>query len=140
MAFRRDPDAGRKAITWLAVSFTLTTGVLVCSFIILAFAENQPRGFLVLGAVMVGILFFLWTLSTSRERNASRSWLLFWRRTQEPPDPAELYQPRRRHRSKTKLGSNQPPSAEQVRELADRHARWVPHGPMPKKDRQKRSK
>ena len=55
MAFRRDPDAGRKAITWLAVSFTLTTGVLVCSFIILAFAENQPRGFLVLGAVMDGL-------------------------------------------------------------------------------------
>jgi hypothetical protein len=135
MAFQRDPDAGRKAVAWLAVAFTLTVGASVCSFIILAFADDPRQAFAVLGCVMAVIIFFLWSISTPKDKSASRTWLQFWRKVHEPPDPAELYQPRRRRGKKSPLGSNQPPTIESVREIAERHARWVPHGAPPKRNR-----
>ncbi len=62
MAFRRDPDAGRQAAAWLAVAFTMTCGAAVCSFIILAFADQPRQAFLVLGGILGGILLVLWLL------------------------------------------------------------------------------
>lgn len=138
MAFQRDPDAGRKAVVWLAVAFTLTVGSAVCSFIILACADEPRQAFAVLGGVLALIVFLLWSISTPREKHATRSWLQFWRAANEQPDPAELYQPKRKRRKGVPLGSNQPPTLETVRELAERHARWVPHGPPPKRDRPER--
>ncbi len=135
MAFRNS-DSGRKATAWLAVAFTLMAGVLVCSFIILSFAENPRQAFLVLGGILIGIVLMLWGMTGTRDRTEHRSWLEFWRSTQEPPDPADLYQPRRRGRSKGgTLGSNQPPTLESVREIAEMNARWVPHGQNPRRDR-----
>lgn len=135
MAFSRDPDIGKKAVAWLAVAFTLTTGTGVCSFIILAFAEDPKRAFAVLGGILAGILFLLWLISIPREKHVGRSRLLFWLKAQEAPDPAELYQPRRRRRKGAPLGSNQPPTLESIREIAQNHARWVPHGPVPRRHR-----
>lgn len=135
MALYRDPDAGRKATAWLAVAFTLTCGVGVCTFIILAFAENPRQAFFVLGSIVVGILLMLWGISGSRDRREARDWLAFWRRTHEAPDPAELYQPRRRRRKREPLGSNQPPTVESIREISETHARWVPHGTAPQRER-----
>lgn len=135
MAFQRDPNAGRQAVAWLAVAFTLTVGSAVCSFIILAFADNPRPAFAVLGGILAVIMVFLWSISTPKDKDASRTWLQFWRKAQEQPDPAELYQPRRRRRKGTALGSNQPPTLETVREIAETHARWVPHGPPPRRDR-----
>jgi hypothetical protein len=135
MAFHRDPDAGRKATAWLAVAFTLTTGAAVCSFIILAFAEDAKQGFFVLGGILAGILLLLWGMSSPRDRSEPRDWLVFWRKTQEQPDPAELYQPRKRRLKRSPLGSNQPPTLESIREIAQTHARWVPHGPVPRRER-----
>ncbi len=135
MAFQRDPLLGRNAVAWFAVTFTMTVGTVVCSFIILACADNPRQGFAVLGGVLALILVFLWSISNPKDKQPSRTWLQFWRSTQEPPDPAELYQPKRRRRKGTPLGSNQPPSLEAVKEIAERHARWVPHGPPPKRDR-----
>lgn len=135
MAFQRDPDAGRKATAWLAVGFTLTCGTGVCSFIILAFAENPRQAFYVLGSLLLGIVLMLWGMSGTRDRHEARDWLAFWRRSHEPADPAALYQPRKRRRKKAPLGSNQPPTLESVREITETHARWVPHGPAPQRDR-----
>ena len=135
MAIRRDPDAGRKAVAWLAVAFTLTVGSAVCSFIILAFADDPRQAFAVLGGVLAVIIFFLWSISTPKDKHESRTWLQFWRKVQEPPDPAELYQPKRKRRKVAPLGSNQPPTLDSVREISERHARWVPHGPPPRRDR-----
>lgn len=138
MTFRRDPDAGRSAATWLAVSFILTSGVGVCSFIILAFADDPRQGFTVLGVIVAGTIIMLWGMSHPRDKTAARSWLSFWRKTQEQPDPAETYTPRRRRRSRGPVGTNEPPTLESVREIAETHARWVPHGSAPRRDRPER--
>ena len=42
---------------------------------------------------------------------------------------------RRRHRGPRDIGGNQPPTLESVREIAATHARWVPHGPAPRRER-----
>jgi hypothetical protein len=135
MPFQRNPETGRKATAWLAVAFTLMAGTLVCSFIILSFAEDPRQAFLVLGAILVGIVLMLWGMTGTRDRDEQRSWLEFWRSTHEPPDPADLYQPRRRRRKGAPLGSNQPPTLESVREISESHARWVPHGQHPRRER-----
>lgn len=135
MAFERDPDTGRKATAWLAVAFTLTAGAGTCTFIILAFADNPRQAFLVLGSILTGIIILLWGMTQSRDRTQARDLLAFFRKTQPSTDPAELYQPRKRRRKGVKLGANPPPSAEKVREISETHARWVPHGPPPRRDR-----
>ena len=135
MAYQRDPDAGRQAVAWLAVAFALTTGTAVCAFIILAFAEHPREPFLVLGGIVAGIILFLWGLSSPKEKNLSHNRLFFWLKAKENIDPAAAYQPKRRRRRGEKLGSNQPPTLESVREIAETHARWVPHGPAPRRDR-----
>ena len=135
MAFQRDPDAGRQAVVWLAVAFAVTIGTAVCSFIILAFADQPREPFLVLGGIVAGILLFLWGLSSPKEKNVAGNRLFFWLRHREEIDPAEAYQPRRRRLRGQKLGSNQPPTLESVREITETHARWVPHGPAPRRDR-----
>lgn len=138
MSIQRDPDAGRKATAWLAVAFTLTAGAGTCTFIILAFADSPRQAFLVLGSILAGIILLLWGLSHSRDRQNARDLLAFFRKSQPSTDPADLYQPRKRRLKGVKVGSNQPPSVESVREIAETHARWVPHGSAPRRDRPER--
>ena len=135
MAIFRDPNPGRTAAAWLAVAFTLTTGTAVCSFIILSFADDPRQGFLVLGGIIAGIILLLWGISAPKDKHQSRDLLRFWRKTQEPLDPAELYQPKKRRLKKSPLGSNQPPTLESVREIAEQNSRWVPHGTQPRRER-----
>lgn len=135
MAFQRDPDAGRHATAWLAVAFTLTTGAGVCAFIILAFSDSPRQAFLVLGAMLTGIFLLLWGMSHSRDRQDRRDLLAFFRKSQPSTDPADLYRPRKRKRKGTPLGSNEPPTLESVRKIAETNARWVPHGSTPRRDR-----
>lgn len=135
MTIQRDPEAGRKATAWLAVAFTLTAGTGVCTFIILAFADDPRQAFLILGAILAGIILLLWGISSPADRQAGRDLLAFLRKTQPSTDPADLYQPRKRRLKGAKLGSNQPPTLETVREIAETHARWVPHGPPPRRER-----
>lgn len=135
MTIQRDPDAGRKATAWLAVAFTLTAGAGTCAFIILAFADNPRQAFTVLGSVLAGIILMLWGMSGSRDRQEARDWLAFWRKTQPSNDPADVYRPRKRRLKGAPLGSNQPPTLESVREIAETHARWVPHGSAPRRER-----
>ena len=135
MAFQRDPDAGRQAVVWLAVAFAVTTGTVVCGFMILAFAEQPREPFLVLGGIVGGILLFLWGLSSPKEKHVSQNRLFFWLKAQDHVDPAEIYRPRRRRTGTPKAGSNRPPTLESVREIAETHSRWVPRGPAPRRDR-----
>lgn len=135
MAFKRNPDGGRQAVAWLAVAFALTTGTCVCAFIILAFADQPREPFLVLGGIVTGIILFLWGLSSPKEKNLTQSRFLFWLKARDEIDPAAAYQPRRKRRRGDKLGSNGPPTLESVREITETHARWVPHGPAPRRDR-----
>lgn len=138
MAFHRDPDAGRRATVWLAVAFTLTCGAGVCSFIILAFAENQPQAFLVLGGMLAGVLLMIWGMAAPRDRELPRHRLFFWLKEKERPDPAATYQPRTRRQPRQAVGTNQPPTLESVREIARQNVRWVPHGSAPRRDRPER--
>jgi len=135
MVLRRDPETGRKAAAWLAVTFTLTCGAFVCSFIILAFAEEPRQAFLVLGSVLGGILVLMWGMSAPRDKDLPRYRLFFWLKEKELPDPAATYQPRKRRRSREPLGTNQPPTVESVRDIARQNNRWVPHGTVPRRDR-----
>ncbi len=135
MAFRRDPDAGRQAAAWLAVAFTMTCGAAVCSFIILAFADQPRQAFLVLGGILGGILLVLWLMNAPRDPDLPRRKLFFWLKEKEQPDPVELYRPKPRQREERRpLGSNQPPTLESVREITRQNVRWVPHGTNPRRD------
>jgi len=135
MAFRRNPEPGRQAVTWLATAFVVVVGAASCAFIILGVVDQPTRPLLVWGSLFGGIVLFLASLAIPRETQIAKSWIRFWLASREKTDPSQVYRVgKKRSSAEMPLGTNQPPTLESVREAAEQGAsvRWVPHGSSPK--------
>ena len=136
MAFRRDPEAGRQAVTWLVTAFVVVAGAASCAFIILAVVDQPTKPLLVWGSLFGGILLFLISLAVPRDTRIAKRWIRFWLAARDKTDPNQVYRvAKKRPSAEGPLGNNQPPTLESIREAADQGAsvQWVPHGPPPER-------
>ena len=136
MAFRRDPEAGRQAVTWLASAFVVVVGAASCAFIILGVVDQPTRPLLVWGALFGGIVLFLISMAVPRDTKIAKGWIRFWLASRDKTDPNKVYRfAKKRPSAEGALGNNQPPTLESIREAADQGAsvQWVPHGPPPER-------
>lgn len=136
MAFRRDPEAGRQAVTWLASAFVVVVGAASCAFIILGVVDQPTKPLIVWGGLFGGIVLFLISLAVPRDTNIAKSWIRFWLASRDKSDPNKVYRVGKKRPtadSPSPLGSNPPPTLESIRAAADQGAsvQWVPHGPPP---------
>jgi hypothetical protein len=134
MAFKRDPDAGRQAVTWLASAFVVVVGAAACAFIILGVVDQPTRPLLIWGALFGGVVLFLVGLAIPRDTNIAKSWMRFWLASRDKTDPNKVYRfSKKRTAQTTQFGTNQPPTLESIREAAEQgeSVKWVPHGPPP---------
>lgn len=134
MAFRRNPEPGRQAVTWLATAFVVVVGAAACAFIILG-VSDQPTGPLILwGAVFGGIVLLLFSMAMPQHKQIAKTWIRFWLASRDKTDPRKVFRVGKKRRTiEQPLGTNQPPTLESVREAAEQGAsvRWVPHGSAP---------
>jgi len=136
MAFRRDPEAGRQAVTWLASAFVVVVGAASCAFIILGVVDQPTKPLLVWGALFGGIVLFLISMAVPRDTKIAKGWIRFWLASRDKTDPNKVYRfAKKRPAAEGTLGNNQPPTLESIREAADQGAsvQWVPHGPPPER-------
>ncbi len=134
MAFRRNPEPGRQAVTWLATAFVVFVGAASCAFIILAVVDQPTRPLLVWGGLFGGIVVLLISLAVPRDTQIAKSWIRFWLASRDKTDPNQVYRVGKKRRpAETPLGTNTPPTVESVREAAEQgeSVRWVPHGSSP---------
>lgn len=134
MAFRRNPEPGRQAVTWLATAFVVVVGAASCAFIILAVVDQPTRPLLVWGSLFGGIVLVLISMAVPRDTQIAKNWIRFWLASRDKTDPNQVYRVGKKRRSaELPLGTNQPPTLESVREAAEQgeSVRWVPHGSSP---------
>jgi hypothetical protein len=134
MAFRRNSEPGRQAVTWLATAFVVVVGAAACAFIILGVVDQPGRPLLVWGSLFGGIVLFLISMAVPRDTQIAKTWIRFWLAARDKTDPNQVYRVGKKRSSAEKpLGANQPPTLESVREAAEQgeSVRWVPHGTSP---------
>ncbi len=134
MAFRRNPDPGRQAVTWLATAFVVVVGAASCAFIILGVVDQPTKPLLVWGSLFGGILLFLASLAIPQDKHVAKTWIRFWLASRDKTDPTKVFRVgKKRSTVPTSVGTNQPPTLDAIREAAEQGASvaWVPHGPPP---------
>jgi hypothetical protein len=120
---------GDKAVAWLATSFVLFGGLGTCLFIVLAFSDTPIP---VLLATVVGILGFIilfWVLQDKETQDLLRQRYGWLRRGQAAHRSLRIRFGRKSRAEKGKQAqTNQPPTAESVRQLRDESVQntWVP--------------
>ena len=131
MAFRRNSEPGRQAVTWLVTAFVVVAGAASCAFIIVAVVDQPTRPLLVWGSLFGGIVLFLVSQAIPRDTQIAKSWIRFWLASRDKTDPTQVYRVgKKRSPGTMPLGGNEPPTLESVREAAEQgeSVRWVPHG------------
>lgn len=132
MAFKRDPDAGRQAVVWLATAFVVVIGAASTALIILGVSEQPTTPLIVWGSLFGGMGLFLGYLAIPKEGGKGKNWLQMLMSSRDKTDTTQIYRIARK-RAEMKPGTNGPPTLESVREAAEQGAsvRWVPHGSVP---------
>ncbi|MCX7395436.1 MAG: hypothetical protein NTW75_15080 [Planctomycetales bacterium] len=130
MVFRRNPEPGRQAATWLATAFVLVAGAGSCAFTIFLAVENPTKPLVVCACLFGGIILLLVSLWVPKEHNIARTWFHFWIASHDQTDPSKVLRLRRKKTAAPRSGLNQPPTLESVREAAEQanSVYWVPHG------------
>jgi len=133
MPLNRNNDGGRLAASLLASTFVVIAGGLVCAFMIFTFSDHPEKDFLWLGGGVAGLGLLIWLLR-DKPPNDVRTRNFFWFTRKKPAPYLPNYAPRkRRNPEKIPLGSNEPRSAENVRQLKEGANTWVPKSPPPRK-------
>lgn len=133
MRQKQKNDLGRLATSLLASTFVMLGGLSVCGFIILAFSDDPKNDLLWLVGGVTGLGLLLWLLR-DKPTNQARMRNFFWLTRQKPETYMPNYVPRRRRGSQNAaFGSNEPPTAEGIRELNEGANTWVPKSPRNQK-------
>jgi hypothetical protein len=137
MPIRRNPEAGRQAVTWLATAFVFLIGAVATAVTLLSVSERAGwQDWTVWAMLFGGVLLMLWALSGGEK--AGPAALYSWIRVRHRTDPLTVYKPSlKRHGDARPLGSNGPPTLDSIREAAESGVQWVPHS-QPERDRPKR--
>jgi hypothetical protein len=122
---RRGHDAGRNATALMATCYVFTCGIAVCAFISLAFSQNPVQPILLASGISAAMLSLLWLLRDRRENRwleGGHAWLL----RRRPDEETLQYRPRLLRPVVREFGTNRPPTAAEIRELAQNTNTWVP--------------
>ncbi len=125
---RDAPDGGHDAVVMLAAGVVLAFGAAFCAFFILFAAENASKALMISLTGFTLALALIWILSTEpMDPEEKRRW---WSRLLRRQLPAKTYRPKPRMKTKViEYGTNQPPSAESVRQIkaeTDGVRNWSP--------------
>lgn len=126
----RNHDLSRSAVAWLATSFVLTAGLVVCSAMIVIFCEEPGKPLATAGGIASGVVLLMWLLR-ERPRDRVRKRAGVWGFRKRPRRRKVAFRcVRRPGQGPTTYGTNQPPDVEAIRELAQDSRTWVPSGPV----------
>ena len=127
MAGRR--DGGREAVSWLATGAVFFVGVLFCGFTILVFANEPRKPIWVMSGVFLGLAIMLFVLREKPKESIDEEeekWFGLFRK----PKVVTRYKLTRHRKPKiVQFGTNEPPSAERIREIkevTDGMKNWAP--------------
>ncbi|MBI1347346.1 hypothetical protein GC163_13790 [bacterium] len=142
VAFRRNPQQERQAVTLLATAFVVVAGASATAFMVLAVAEQATwTHWLVWGLLFGSVVALIVSMLQPREKQISWNKLGFLWGARDQTDPLATYKFRRRRSSNSgPTGTNVPPTLESVRESAESVVRWVPRGPAPEREPRPSSK
>ena len=121
----QDKHIGRVAVSLLATSFVVACGLVVCSFVILAVADQPVLPLLCLLGFFVSVFFLMWSLG-EKPRNDTLEDKHFWLARQKKPTHKTIYKLKKQTNQIEEYGSHDPPTAETVRDLRDSPSTWVP--------------
>lgn len=122
-------DGGREAVSWLATGAVFFFGVLFCGFTILAFANEPRKPILVASGLSIGLAIVLFVLREKPKdsvEGGEEKWFGLFRN----PKVVTRYKPTRHRKPKiVQFGTNEPPSADSIREIkevTDGMKNWAP--------------
>jgi hypothetical protein len=121
-------DSGRNAAALLASVLVIVGGLFACVMIALVFAQKPMVPLSACVLYLSTVVLMLWL---GRERPRSQGGVgasvFQFLRTRKHEDYVPHYKPRRRRGHVNQVfGTNDPPTAETVREIADTSRNWVP--------------
>ena len=120
-------EMGREAVSALATIAVVIGGVLALVFVIVV-GSDRPGPYLggvAAGVILLCLLLFLARSQPSSAGNTRRPWWKIFRRRTETPEPEIILE--RRKDPAAAFDSNQPPTAEQLRDMKDHNNTWVPN-------------
>jgi hypothetical protein len=138
MNIRRNPQAGRQAVTWLATAFVFLIGAVATAVTLLSVSERAGwQDWTVWAVLFGGVLLMLWALSGGEKTGPAA--LYSWIRVRHRTDPLTLYKPslKRRRGDGRPIGATDPPTLDSIREAAESGVQWVPHS-QPERERPKK--
>lgn len=122
-------EAGQQAATLLATTFVVFLGLLFCTAIIFAFSQQPAIPIAVIVSTFTGVMLLASALrsgdSTHTEEKLGVWQYLTSGRTREKVHIKVAYKRGRRSRE---FGTNEPPTAESVREIREMNNGWEPKG------------
>ncbi len=122
-------DSGREAVSWLATGAVCFLGVLFCGVILLTFAKEPSKPILVMSGVFVTLAIMLYGLREKPKDSIieeEEKWFGLFRK----PKAITRYKLTRHRKPKiVQFGTNEPPTAERIREIkevSDGMKNWAP--------------
>lgn len=126
---RNSPN--KEAGSILASSFVILVGALGAAIVIAAGGGDPLIILLIAGGAVVACLLLGWLMRLS---SISPSDCYRWAFSRSAR-PEQDYIPHKRHHSSSEFGTNQPPTAEQLKQLQDETRTWVPSNSRGKSNR-----
>ena len=120
-------EMGREAVSALATIAVVIGGTMALVFVIVV-GSDRPGPYLggvAAGVILLCVLLFLARSQPSSAGNTRRPWWKIFRRRTETPEPEIILE--RRKDPAAAFDSNQPPTAEQLRDMKNHNNTWVPN-------------
>ncbi len=137
MSGNKGKDSGGEAVAWLATGAVCFLGIVFIGFIILVFANEPTKPVLIVSGLFLGLAILLFLLRENPKDTVDaeeEKWFGIFRK----PKAMTRYKLTRHRKPKiVQFGTNEPPTAERIREIkevSDGMKNWVPPKTDPQHD------
>lgn len=137
MSGNKGKDSGGEAVAWLATGAVCFLGIVFIGFIILVFANEPTKPVLIVSGLFLGLAILLFLLRENPKEAVTEEeekWFGIFRK----PKAITRYKLTRHRKPKiVQFGTNEPPTAERIREIkevSDGMKNWVPPKTDPQHD------
>ncbi|MFN0195517.1 MAG: hypothetical protein ACKVT0_02130 [Planctomycetaceae bacterium] len=128
MSYSGNRDFGRQATAMLATTVVVLLGLGVCTFIAAFLADDPKFPFLVCGGMVVLVILLSRILAPRRPKTLSEMGGTLSSEAGSKWDDFDVDRVKARRPKVKSFGTNEPPTPEKIRELADGPNNWVPQG------------
>ncbi len=128
MSYSGNRDFGRQATAMLATTVVVLLGLGVCTFIAAFLADDPKFPFLVCGGMVVLVILLSRILAPRRPKTLSEMEGALSSEAGSKWDDFDVDRVKARRPKVKSFGTNEPPTPEKIRELADGPHNWVPQG------------